>query len=259
MPSTRIRIGVFVCSWVLLAVAIGQTPAANKIRIGVEGSYPPFSMITADGSLSGFDIDIAQSLCVHMGAQCELVQQEWDGMIPALKVRKFDAIVASMTITDERRKVVEFTDPYYDVPSRWVAPAGPLAATDPASLKGKRIIVLRNSPRARYILEHYKESDVLQTESEAEVYRQLVAGRGDIAFGSSVVSGEAFLKKREGQGFRQVGPLVALGEGVGIAVRKDDPGLRDRFNAALKAMKADGSYARLERRYFDFDISGAAH
>lgn len=259
MLSTVSRIGLFVCSGLLAAVAMAQAPGANKIRIGVEGNYPPFSMMKPDGSLAGFDIDIAQALCAHMGAQCELVQQEWDGMIPALNVRKFDAIVASMTITDERKKVVEFTDPYYDVPSRWVAPVGGLVATDPASLRGKRIIVLRNSPRARYVLERYKDSEVLQTESETDVYRELLAGRGDIALGSSVVSGDAFLKRPEGHGFRQVGPMVPLGEGVGIAVRRDDSALRDRFNTALRAMRADGSYAKLERRYFDFDISGEAH
>jgi polar amino acid transport system substrate-binding protein/arginine/ornithine transport system substrate-binding protein len=180
-------------------------------------------------------------------------------MIPALKVRKFDAIVASMTITDERRKVVEFTDSYYDVPSRWIAPVDGVTAVDPESLKGKRIIVLRNSPRARYVLDRYKDSDVLQTGSETDVYRELLAGRGDIALGSSVVSGEALLKRPEGRGFRQIGPMVPLGEGVGIAVRKGDFALRDRFNAALKAIRADGSYAKLERRYFDFEISGAAH
>jgi lysine-arginine-ornithine-binding protein len=259
MRTTTLRVGLFFCSWLLAAVAMAQSPGANKVRIGVEGSYPPFSMVTPDGSLAGFDIDMAQALCAHMATPCELVQQEWDGMIPALKVRKFDAIVASMTITDERKKVVDFTDPYYDVPSRWIAPVGGVTATDPAALKGKRIIVLRNSPRARYVLEHYKDSDVLQTESEPDVYRELLARRGDIALGSSVVSGEAFLKKPEGQGFHQVGPMVPLGEGVGIAVRKDDTALRDRFNSALKAMKADGTYAKLERRYFDFDISGESH
>jgi polar amino acid transport system substrate-binding protein/arginine/ornithine transport system substrate-binding protein len=119
--------------------------------------------------------------------------------------------------------------------------------------------VLRNSPRARYVLEHYKESDVLQTDSETDVYRELLAGRGDVALGSSVVSSEALLKKPEGHGYRQIGALVALGEGVGVAVRKDDVALRDRFNAALKAMRDDGSYVKLERRYFDFDISGQAH
>jgi len=237
-------------------VVTAQAPDWKKVRIGVEGSYPPFSMIAADGALTGFDIDIARALCAAMKSDCVFVQQEWDGMMPALKVRKFDAIVASMTITDERRKVVEFTDPYYDIPSRWVGPAAMKNDADPAALKGKRIVVLRNSPRAKYVLERYKDSEVLQAAKEPDVYMELAAGRGDIAFGSSVVSADAFLKRPEGKGYRQIGPLVKLGDGVGIAVRKDDGALRDRFNAALKAIKADGTYRKVAARYFDFDVSG---
>ena len=236
--------------------ALAQAPDWKKIRIGVEGSYPPFSMIAADGGLGGFDIDIARALCAAMHADCTFVQQQWDGMIPALKVRKFDAIVASMTITDERRKVLDFSDPYYDIPSRWVAPVGGVKDVDPATLKGKRIVVLRNSPRAKYVLERYKDSDVLQATKEPDVYLELAAGRGDVAFGSSVVSAEAFLKRPEGKAFHQVGPLVRLGDGVGIAFRKDDAALRERFDAALRAIKADGRYRQVASRYFDFDVSG---
>ena len=251
-----VRASVSFLAMSLCTVAAAQAPDWKKIRIGVEGSYPPFSMIAADGMLTGFDIDIARALCTAMNAECTFVQQEWDGMIPALKVRKFDAIVASMTITDERRKVLDFSEPYYDIPSRWIGPlAGPKDA-EPATLKGKRIVVLRNSPRAKYVLERYKDSDILQTAKEPDVYLELAAGRGDIAFGSSVVSAEAFLKRPEGKGYRQVGPLVRFGEGVGIAFRKDDAALRDRFNAALKAIKADGRYRQVASRYFDFDVSG---
>ena len=227
-----------------------------RVRIGVEGNYPPFSMVAADGQLTGFDIDIARALCTAMQADCVFVQQEWDGMMPALKVRKFDAIVASMTITDERRKVVDFTAPYYDIPSRWIGPVSGPKDAEPATLKGKRIVVLRNSPRAKYVLERYRDSDVLQAAKEPDVYLELAAGRADVAFGSSVVSAEAFLKRPEGKAYRQIGPPVALGEGVGIAVRKGDTALRDRFDAALRAIKADGTYKRVAARWFDFDVSG---
>ncbi len=110
----------------LLATApsFAQAPGWAKIRVGVEGNYPPFSRMGADGKLAGFDIDIANALCTQMGAECTLVQQEWDGMMPALAARKFDIIVASMTITDERKKAADFSDPYHSVPSRFVAKAG---------------------------------------------------------------------------------------------------------------------------------------
>lgn len=239
--------------------AFAQAPGWAKVRVGVEGNYPPFSKMGPDGKLSGFDIDIALAVCAQMKAECTLVQQEWDGMMPALRARKFDMIVASMTISDERRKAADFSDPYYDVPSRFVARAGAFKDHSPKSLEGKRIVVLRNSPRAKHIAEQYKGSEVLLVNKETDVYMELVAGRGDIGFGSSVVSGEAFLKKPEGKGFAQVGPNVRLdagGGGVGIAFRKGDDALREKVNAALKAIKADGTYKRLAAPYFDFDVSG---
>jgi len=239
-----------------------QAPDWKKIRIGVEGNYPPFSKLGADGKLSGFDIDIAMAVCKQMAAECTLVQQEWDGMMPALSARKFDMIVASMTITPERQKAADFSDPYYDVPSRWVAKAGAFKDHSAAAFKGKKIIVLRNSPRAKHVADKYKDSEVLLVNKETDIYMELVAGRGDVGFGSSVVSSEAFLKRPEGKGFAQVGNTVRLDEGgggVGIAFRKGETALRERVNAALKAVRADGSYKRLADGYFDFDVSGAGN
>jgi polar amino acid transport system substrate-binding protein/arginine/ornithine transport system substrate-binding protein len=241
---------------ILAGPSFAQVP---KLRIGVEGNYPPFSMIAPDGKLGGFDIDIANAVCAEMKAECSFVQQEFDGMIPALNAKKFDLIVASMTITDARKKSVDFSDPYYDVPSRFVAKAGAFADHSPAALKGKKIVVLRNSPRAAYLAENYKESEVVLAGKETEVYMELAVGRADVGFGSSVVSGEAFLKKPEGKGYAQLGPSVRIGagSGVGIAVRKDDEALRAKINAALAALKANGGYKALADRYFDFDISGS--
>jgi polar amino acid transport system substrate-binding protein/arginine/ornithine transport system substrate-binding protein len=260
----RLRVPALLAALAVLAVlwlppaSHAQAPDWKKLRVGVEGNYPPFSSMGADGKLVGFDIDIALAVCRAMAAECTLVQQEWDGMMPALAARKFDMIVASMTITDERRKAAEFSDPYYDVPSRWVARAGAFKDATPAALKGKRIVVLRNSPRAKYVAEQYKASEVLLVNKESDVYLELAAGRGDIALGSSVVSGEAFLKKPEGKGYAQVGPVVRIagGGGVGIAFRRNDTALRDKVNAALKAIRADGTYKKLADRYFDFDVSG---
>ena len=241
----------------LIAPAAAQSNTWTKIRIGVEGGYPPFSKIDTDGKLSGFDIDIANAVCAELKAECTLVQQEFDGMLPALNAKKFDMIVASLTITEERKKAVDFSDPYYDVPSRWIAKAGAFKEATAASLKGKKIIVLRNSPRAKFVADNYKESEVLLAAKEPEVYLELAAGRGDIALGSSVVSAESFMKKPEGKGYEQVGPAVRLqgGSGVGIAMRKSDGDLKDKVNAALKTIRSNGVYAKLQKQYFDFDVS----
>lgn len=246
----------------LAALLVGLAAPAHAqtaVRVGIEGNYPPFSQIAPDGKITGFDIDIANAVCAEMKAACTLVQQEFDGMIPGLNAKKVDMIVASLTITDERKKSAEFSDPYYDVPSRWIAKTGAFADHKPETLKGKKIIVLRNSPRAKHVQDTYKDSEVLLVAKETEVYLELAAGRGDIGFGSSVVSGEAFLKKPEGKGYAQVGEPVRLGGGggVGIAMRKDDAALREQVNAALKAIKANGTYKALMAKYFDFDISGA--
>lgn len=144
--------------------------------------------------MSGFDIDIANAICTEMKTKCAMVQQEWDGMIPALNASKFDMIVASMSINEKRKKAVNFSKPYYDVPSRWIAKDGAFKSWKPEDLKDKTIIVLRNSPRAEYLAKNYPDSNVLAVDKEPAVYLELAAGRGDIAFGSSVVSAESFLK-----------------------------------------------------------------
>jgi polar amino acid transport system substrate-binding protein/arginine/ornithine transport system substrate-binding protein len=248
---------VALASLMTAPAALAQPAAPATLRVGVEGNYPPFSRMGPDGRLTGFDIDIARALCTEMKVQCTLVQQEWDGMMPALNARKFDMIVASMTITEERKKAAAFSDPYYSVPSRFVGKAGAFKDHSPAALKGKKIIVLRNSPRAQYVAANYKDSDVLLVTKETDVYLELLAGRGDIGFGSSVVSADALLKRPEGKAFAQVGPSINLdgGGGVGIAFRKNDDALRERVNAALKAIRANGTYQKLAAQYFDFDVS----
>ncbi len=245
---------------IALGLALVGTAPAEEVRVGVEGNYPPFSQIAPDGTLGGFDIDIANAVCAEMKVECTFVQQEWDGMLPALNARKFDMIVASMSITEERLKAVDFSDPYYDIPSRFIAREGAFADHEPATLAGKTIVVLRNSPRAKHLAETYPDSPLLEVEKETLVYMELAAGRGDVAFGSSVVSGEAFLKKPEGAGYAQLGEPVRIGGGgggVGIAIRKSDGDLKTRVNAALAAIKANGTYDTLQKKYFDFDISGS--
>ncbi len=247
----------------LVATAVqAQAPAWAKIRIGVEANYPPFSQMSPDGKFSGFDIEIANALCAEMKAECSMVAQEWDGMMPALNAKKFDMIVASMSITEERKKNADFSDSYYDIPSTFIAKTGAFTAVTPAALKGKKIIVTRNTPRAKYLADNYKDSEILQVAKESEVTMELAAGRGDIGFGSSLAATAAFLKSPEGKGYGKVGAGIypsggaSQGGGVGIAMRKGEDGLRTKINAALKTITANGVYKTINDKYFDVNIRG---
>lgn len=247
---------------ITLAAAAGtataQAPDWKKVRIGVEGAYPPFSEVGPDGKLKGFDIDIALALCAQIKAECTLVQQEWDGMIPALQSRKFDAIIASMAITDERKKVVNFTDKYMNTPAKLVARADVKFEPTPAGLKGKRIGVQRSTIHDRFVTETFKDSEIVRYAKQDEAYLDLAAGRVDVLMADSVAVDGGFLKKPQGKGFAFFGPSFNdpkyFGYGAGIAVRKADTELQAKFNAAIPAIRANGSYKKIQDKYFDFDV-----
>lgn len=240
--------------------AHAQASDWKKVRIGVEGAYPPFSEVGPDGKLRGFDIDIALALCAEMKAECTLVPQEWDGIIPALQARKFDAIIASMAITEERLKVVNFSAKYYNTPSRLVARAGARLQATPEGLKGKRIGVQRSTIQDRFATDHFKASEIVRYAKADEAYLDLAAGRIDVLLGDMLAVDGGFLKKPQGQGFAFFGPNYDdpkyFGTGSGIAVRKADTTLQVKFNAAIHAIRANGVYKKINDKYFDFDVYG---
>ena len=240
--------------------ALAQAPDWKKIRIGVEGAYPPFSEVGPDGKLKGFDIDIAMALCAEMKAECTLVPQEWDGIIPALQSRKFDAIVASMAITEERLKVVNFTHKYYSTPSRLVAKAGARLDASAAGLKGKRIGVQRSTIQDRFATATFTGSEIVRYAKADEAYLDLAAGRVDLMLADTLAIDGGFLKKPQGKGFAFFGPDFDdpkfFGTGSGIAVRKADDALKAKFDAAIKAVRANGVYKKINDKYFDFDVYG---
>lgn len=253
--------------WILAAslgalLALPATAAdALKLRLGVEGAYPPFSEVGPDGKLKGFDIDIAQALCAEMKASCTLVQQDFDGMIPALQARKFDLIIASMSITDERRKSVDFSDKYYKTPARLVARRDATLEVSAAGLKGKRIGVQRSTIHDRFATETFKDSEVVRYTKQDEVFLDLASGRIDATLADSVAIDSGFLKTAGGKDYGFHGPLFTdpkyFGYGAGIAVRKGDDALRQRLNAAIAAIRANGRYKAIQDKYFAFDVYGA--
>jgi arginine/ornithine transport system substrate-binding protein len=235
---------------------------AKKIRIGVEGAYPPFSQIDTDGKLKGFDIDIANALCGEMKVECVMLQQEFDGMIPGLLSRKLDAVVASMSITEERKKSVDFSDKYYQTPARFVAKADSKLDVSAAGLKGKRIGVQRTTTHDRFATATFKQSEIVRYAKQDDAFLDLAAGRLDGALVDLMAANAGFLKTSAGKGFAFIGPIYTdpkfFGAGAGIAVRKSDTALRDRLNAAIKAIRANGTYKKIQDKYFDFDVYGDA-
>lgn len=225
----------------------------SKIRIATEGAYEPFNYKDANNNLIGFDIDIAKALCAKMNAECEIVEQDWDGIIPGLLEKKYDAIIASMSITEKRKETVDFSDKYYQTPSRFAAKKGSGIMPTAEGLKGKRIGAQRATIQSGYLEENFKESEVKLYATIDEAYLDLAAGRLDAVLVDGLPL-DSWLKKPAGAEFEVVGSDVLIGGGAGVAVRKEDTDLRDAFNKALAEILADGTYKAINDKYFSFSI-----
>ncbi len=246
-----------------LALVAGTASAKEwkKVRIGVEGAYPPFSWVDPDGTLKGFDIDIADALCKEMGAECTLVQQDWDGIIPALLARKYDAIIASMSITEERKKKVAFSDKYYSTPAKFVRKKGSGIEISKAGLAGKAVGVQRATTHDNFITGEFGDTvEIKRYATQDEAYLDAVAGRIDLLLADSVAMDDGFLKTDQGKDFEFVGPSYSdpkyFGDGAGIATRKGDADLVMKLNAAIQTILKDGTYKAINDKYFEFDVYG---
>jgi polar amino acid transport system substrate-binding protein len=231
----------------------------EKIVIGTEGAYPPFNNLESDGSLTGFDIDIAKALCEEMKAECTFVTQDWDGIIPALIAKKFDAIVASMSITEERKQQVDFSKKYYNTPPAIVVPKdSDIKDATPEALAGKTLGAQGSTTHSNYAEAHMKDSEVKLYPTADEYKLDLGNGRIDAAIDDVVVLSE-WLKTEDGACCKLLGTLpidpVINGEGAGIAVRKGDP-LADKFTQAIAAIRKSGKYQEINAKYFPFDVYG---
>ncbi|KFB10113.1 ABC transporter substrate-binding protein [Nitratireductor basaltis] len=259
LVSRRLALGL---SAMAIALVSGAAQAQDKlqIKIGTEGAYPPFNSISASGELEGFDIDIAKALCEQMEAECEFVTQEWDGMIPALQSGKFDAIIASMSITEERLKQVDFTDKYYNTPPAIVVPKdSEITGVTPEDLSGKTIGAQASTTHAQYAETTYGDADVKGYPTAEEYKLDLVNGRLDAAIDDVIVIDE-WLKTEDGSCCKIVGTVDPVeeiyGPGIGIAIRQGEDELREKFNAAIKAIRENGTYKEINDSYFTFDVYG---
>jgi arginine/ornithine transport system substrate-binding protein len=250
---------------VMLAIVLAAGSALakdwKKVRIGVEGAYPPFSYTNPDGTLGGFDIDIAKALGEAMGAEVTLVAQDWDGIIPALLAKKYDAIIASMSITEERKKKVAFSKKYYQTPAKFICKKGTMKEFSKEAIKGKAVGVQRATIHDRYLTDNYgKDVKVKRYGTQDEAYLDLTAGRVDMLLADSVALSDGFLMKPEGKDYQFIGPDLSdpkwFGDGAGIAIRKQDKELVEKFNMAIDTIRANGTYKKVQDKYFDFNVYG---
>ena len=251
-------IAVAVVAMMMLGTSVSANEW-NKIRVGVEGAYPPFSWVEKDGTLKGFDIDIAMALCEEIGAECVLVPQDWDGIIPALLARKYDAIIASMSITEERKKKVAFSEKYYNTPAKFARKKGSGITISKAGLKGKTVGVQRATTHDNFITGEFGDSvEIKRYGTQDEAYLDAIAGRVDLLLADSIAMDDGFLKTDKGKGWEFVGPGYSdpkyFGVGAGIAVRKSDGELAKLFSLAIKVIRSNGVYHRINGKYFAFDV-----
>lgn len=242
-------------SALLLTAALStmSVQAADKVRFVTEGAWAPFNFIDEAGQPQGFDVDIARALCAKMAADCEILTQDWDGLIPGLKVRKFDAIIASMSITEDRLKVVDFTNKYYSGGLRFMGRVED--NFDLSNLSGKTIGAQRATLGAQYLEDNFTgKADLKFYDNQDNVYLDLVAGRLDIVLSDELPTYNWLKTSESGAKFEFKGDAFMKTDNIGIAVRKGDDKLKEKLNKALDQILADGTYQKINAKYFPFSI-----
>lgn len=263
--GSRRRVVVMLSTLLLLGGAslLGTGGAAlaaapEKLQVAVEGAYPPFNAVDAKGNWSGFDVEVAQAVCKQMAISCKLVQQPWDKMISGLVAGQYDMVVSSMSITEPRKQKIDFTQPYYQTPAKFIARKGTVLDADLAALKGKRVGVQKATNHDQYLRVVHGDLDIVRYQTIGEATSDLAAGKVDVVFGDAMGLNLGFLKTPKGKDFAFVGPDMRdprfFGQGMAIAVQKGNDGLRDRLNEALLAIKSAGTYSTIERKYFVFSM-----
>jgi polar amino acid transport system substrate-binding protein len=229
-------------------VALAGAAEAQTVRIGTEGAYPPWNFLDDNGDVAGFEIELGNELCTRAGFECTWVTNEWDTIIPNLQAGNFDAIMAGMSITEERQQTIDFSEPYFPPdPSLYIATAG--SDFDFENLSGVRIGVQGATIQAAYVEENFGGSNtVLSFETADQALADLNAGNVDViladgSYLAEIVSGS-------GGALEFVGPEVLIGGGVGIGLRKDDDELEQKFNTVIDEAKADGTIDALITKWF---------
>ncbi len=255
------RFAVLTLSGIVLALAGTASATADPLRVGISAEpYPPFTYKSAGGDWTGFEVELAGLLCERIDEDCEITPTGWDGIIPALRDERIDLIMTSMSITESRLEVIDFTDPYYYTHGAFVAEAG-TELDIPEGLSGMILGVQGATTHANYARQELRDhADRIRTyDDQEDANRDLLAGRIDVVLADELPMGE-FVKRDEASGFDIVALAPqhsAFGEGIGVGLRKGDGDLRERLNGAIAEVIEDGSCSELSQKYFERDICGA--
>ncbi len=233
-----------------------EAPAPRLIRFVTEDDYPPFNFALPDGSLTGFNVELARALCEELKIPCTIQPRRWDTLVPALVENRADAVIASMASTPQRRVEVDFTAPYYRTPGRFVAArnAAELEDIRPEALDGTIIGVQAGSAHEAFLRDLFTGADIRTYANPTALRAALKSGEVPLIFGDGV-SLSLWLNGADAGGccaFRG-GPFLSeayFGEGVGIALRKGAGDLRRLLEYGLKRLYERGVYADLYLKYF---------
>jgi ABC-type amino acid transport substrate-binding protein len=235
------------------------TPPAFKITVATEGAYPPFNYIDRKGIPAGFEMELAQEACQRIKAECEFAAFKWDDLIPGLIDKKFDVIMSSLEVTGERRKRLGMSRRYYLSPGAFIAAKGAPFDGPPSLLRNKRIGVQRDSTHADWADKSFRRSAQLKRYNTlGEALTALGNDEVDAVFGDKT---QLWLwsQKPEGKCCELVGQDIkdnqTLGIGVAAGLRKEDAKLRDAINKAFGEMMTDGTYKKINEKYFPFPLN----
>ncbi len=221
----------------------------DVLRIGTEGAYAPFNYTNADGTLGGFDIEMANALCADMQVTCEIIAQDWDGIIPGLKAGKYDAIVAAMSVTPERKEQVSFTDPYFSNTLVFLAKQD--SSFDPSNgddIDENLIAAQRSTISSQWLEKAYPKAKMKLYDTLSNAFLDLGSGRVD-AMISDKLPALQWLNSSSGSNYVLKGNEIDINDNFAIAVRPGDE-LQAKLNQALANIKANGTYDELNQRYF---------
>ncbi len=246
-----------------IAVSGGVAASAEALKVGVAAEpYPPFTAPDASGKWEGWEVEFMNTMCAEAKLECVLTPVAWDGIIPALTSKKIDMIISSMSITDERLKTIDFSDKYYNTPTGIIGTKGVEMNSSPEGLKGKTLGVQVSTVHQAYAAKHFAPAgvEVKEYQTQDEANNDLAAGRLD-AVQADAIALKAFLATDQGKECCEYKGDVAedvavIGPGVGVGLRKGETELKDKINAAIKAIRDNGTYDTFSKKYFDFDIYG---